>query len=204
MITRPLVYAALAFALVAAPARAAEVYDIDPAHFSVVFSVSHMKMSYTYGIFRQAQARVVLDRENPAASQFQLSIKADSIDTNNAQRDNHLKSPDFFNVAQYPTIDFQSTSVVLDSRPQQGIVYQVTGNLTMHGVTRQVTLPIQLLGEGVGQDGKPKAGFLTQTELKRSDFGITTFLENDAVGDAIGITISFESARQDGAAAPPR
>ena len=114
MITRPLTYAALALALLAAaapPARAAEVYDLDPAHFSIVFSVSHMKMSYVYGIFRQAQARVVLDRENPAASQFQLSIKADSIDTNNPGRDNHLKSPDFFNVAQFPTITFESTTV---------------------------------------------------------------------------------------------
>ena len=80
----------------------------------------------------------------------------------------------------------------------------MTGDLTMHGVTRQVVLPIQMLGEGPGPDGKPHAGFFTQTELKRSEYGITTYLENDAVGDAIGITVSFEGVRQDGAAAPPR
>jgi polyisoprenoid-binding protein YceI len=212
MIARLWMYVSLLVALAvsvivvaAAPtARAADVYDLDQTHFSIVFSVSHMKMSYTYGMFRQAQARVTLDRENPAATTFQMVIKADSIDTNNPQRDTHLKGPDFFDVASFPDITFESTTVVLDSRPQQGIVYQVTGNLTMHGVTRPVTLPIQLLGEGPSLDGKPHAGFLTQTELKRSEFGMTKFLENDTVGDAIGITVSFEGIKQDAAAAPQR
>ena len=192
---------------VAPTAPAADVYDLDQSHFSIVFSVSHMNMSYTYGFFRQAQARVVLDRENPSATQFQMSINADSIDTNNPQRDTHLKGPDFFDVASFPAITFESTTVVLDSRPQQGIVYQVTGNFTIHGVTRQVTLPIQLLGEGAGPDGKPHAGFLTQTELKRSDFGVGAgrFADSSMVGDAIGITVSFEGIQQDaGAATPPR
>jgi polyisoprenoid-binding protein YceI len=107
------------------------------------------------------------------------------------------------NVGLFPTITFESTTVVQDTRPQQGIVYQVTGNLTMHGVTRQITLPIQLLGEGMGPDRKPHAGFLTQTELKRSDFGMTTFVDNNMVGDAIGITVSFEGIKQEGGAAPP-
>jgi polyisoprenoid-binding protein YceI len=204
MIRRLGMYASLVLALAAAAptARAADVFDLDQSHFSIVFSVSHMNMSYTYGMFRQAQGRVVLDRENPAASQFQLTINADSIDTNNAGRDKHLKGPDFFDVASFPTITFESTTVVLDNRAQQGIVYQVTGNLTMHGVTRQITLPIQMLGEGPSLDGKPHAGFLTQTELKRSDFGMTKFLENNTVGDAVGITVSFEGIKQEAGAAP--
>jgi len=198
-----LLFAALAVAAAAPTARAADVYDLDQSHFSVVFSVSHMNMSYTYGIFRQAQARVTLDHENPAATQFQLTINAESIDTNNEGRDKHLKGPDFFDVATYPAITFQSTTVVPVNEPKR-IVYQVTGNLTMHGVTRQVTLPIELLGEGPGPDGKPHAGFLSQTELKRSDFGMSKFLENNMVGDAIGITVSFEGIKQDAGAAPPR
>jgi polyisoprenoid-binding protein YceI len=177
-------------------ARAADVFDLDQAHCSIVFSVSHMNMSYTYGMFRQAQARVTLDRENPANSKFQFTIKTESIDTNSTQRDTHLKGPDFFDVVSFPDITFESTTVVLDSRPQQGIVYQVTGDLTMHGVKRQITLPIQLLGEGPSLDGKPHAGFLTQTELKRSEFGMTKYLENNVVGDAIGITVSFEGIKQ--------
>ena len=204
MNTRLSINAALTLALVAAPnARADDVYDLDPSHFSIVFSVSHMGMSYTYGFFRQAQARVVLDRQNSAASQFQLIINADSIDTNNAQRDGHLKGPDFFDTAQFPSISFESTTVVLSTSAQRRIIYQVTGNLTMHGVTREVTLPIELLGEGSGPDGKPHAGFITQTELKRSDFGMTRFVDNNMVGDAIAITVSFEGVKQDGAAAPP-
>lgn len=194
---------ALTFAVAAPTARAADVYDLDQTHFSIVFSVSHMNMSYTYGMFRQAQARVVLDHENAANMQFQMAIKADSIDTNNAQRDTHLKGVDFFDVASFPDITFESTSVVLVPQSDQpGINYQVTGNLTMHGVTRQLTLPIRLLGEGPSLDGKPHAGFITQTELKRSEFGMTKFLENNTVGDAIAITVSFEGIKQD--AAPPR
>lgn len=189
----------------AAPtARAADVFDLDQSHCSIVFSVSHMNMSYTYGMFRRAQARITLDRENPAATQFQMTINAESIDTNNPGRDSHLKGPDFFDTATYPAITFESTTVVLDSRPQQGVIYQVTGNLTMHGVSRQVTLPIQLLGEGPGPDGKAHAGFLTQTELKRSDFGMTKFVENKMVGDAIGITVSFEGIKQEPGAVQSR
>lgn len=186
-------------ALVAATApaaRAADTFALDQTHFSVVFSVSHMNMSYTYGFFRQADARVVLDRENPANSTFELTIKADSIDTNNAQRDGHLKGPDFFDTASFPDITFKSTTVVLDSRPQQGIVYQVTGDLTMHGVKRQITLPIQLLGEGPSLDKTHHAGFLMQTELKRSEFGMTKFVAENVVGDAIGVTVSFEGVKQ--------
>lgn len=197
-----LVLAAAVFAVPAA--LAADAYTLDPTHFSVVFSVSHMNMSYTYGIFRQAGAQVVLDRENPANSQFRMTIKADSIDTNNADRDTHLKSPDFFDVASFPEITFESTSVVLDTRPgQPGINYQVTGNLTMHGVSQAVTLPVRLLGEGPSLDGKVHAGFLTQTELKRSEFGMTKFVAEKVVGDAIGITVSFEGIKQDAGAAPP-
>ena len=196
----------LMLAVAAPSARAADVFDLDQSHCSIVFSVSHMNMSYTYGMFRQAAGRVTLDRENPAGSQFQLTINADSIETNNQARDTHLKGPDFFDVGTYPTITFESTTVVLDNRPeQQGIIYQVTGNLTMHGVTRQVTLPIQLLGEGPGPDRKPHAGFLTQTELKRSDFGVGggRFADSNVVGDAIGITVSFEGIGQGAGAAPP-
>jgi polyisoprenoid-binding protein YceI len=205
MKTHAKILAALTLAISMAAARAAqaapEVYDLDPAHFSIVFSVSHMNMSYTYGMFKKAQGRFVLDRQDPAACQFQMTIDAGSIDTNNAQRDEHLKGPDFLDTVQFPQITFQSTSCTLDNRQQQGIVYLVTGNLTMHGVTRQVTLPIQMLGEGPGAGGRSyNAGFVTQFELKRSEFGMTNLL--NMVGDAVGITVSFEGIRQDGAAPP--
>jgi polyisoprenoid-binding protein YceI len=196
MLSRFWIPAVLVSALLAAPAaRAADTYDLDQAHFSIVFSVSHMNMSYTYGMFTQANAQVVLDKENPAASKFTMTIPAASINTNSTQRDTHLKGPDFFDVQSYPDITFESETVVLGNEPKR-IVYQVTGNLTMHGVTKQVTLPIELLGEGPGPDQKQHAGFLMQTELQRSDFGMTKFIDNNMVGDAIGITVSFEGIKQ--------
>jgi polyisoprenoid-binding protein YceI len=207
MIARPLNFLAVVVAVAASPlpaTAAVEVYDLDPSHMSVVFSCSHMNMSYTYGIFRQAQGRVILDRTNPAACKFQMSIDASSLDTNQPQRDQHLKSPDFFNVAQFPSITFDSTAVQ-QGNSSQGVVYQVTGNLTMHGVTQQIVLPIQMLGEGKSPDGSYHAGFMTQFTLKRSDFGMNNLL--NMVGDPIGITVSFEGKRLDAGdagAAPPR
>jgi polyisoprenoid-binding protein YceI len=210
MNVRPLICTAALFLFAAsysAPARAAETYDLDTSHMSIVFSCSHMNMSYTYGIFKQAQGRFMLDRTNPAGCKFQMTIDANSIDTNQPQRDQHLKSPDFFNVAQFPSITFDSTSVT-QSGSQQGVVYQVTGNLTMHGVTQQIVLPMQMLGEGKSPDGSYHAGFMTQFTLKRSDFGMDKLL--NMVGDPIGVTVSFEGKRMEGDAAgapqqaPPR
>lgn len=174
----------------------ADTFDVDTSHTSIVFSVSHVNMSFTYGIFRKSEGRFLLDRTNPAKSRFQMRIEAESIDTNQPDRDKHLKSPDFFNVQQFPEITFDSTSVS-QSNTQQGVVYQVTGNLKMHGVTRQITFPLQMLGEGPGPYGKYRAGFMTQFELKRSDYGMTNLPQ--FVGDAVGINISFEGIRREAA-----
>jgi polyisoprenoid-binding protein YceI len=210
MNARPLIYTAALVLLAASystPARAVEMYDLDTSHMSIVFSCSHMNMSYTYGIFRKAQGRFILDRTNPAGCKFQMVIDASSIDTNQPDRDTHLKSPDFFNAAQFPSITFDSTSVT-QGGSQQGVVYQVTGNITMHGVTQQIVLPLQMLGEGKSPDGSYHAGFMTQFTLKRSDFGMDKLL--NMVGDPIGVTVSFEGKRAEGDAGaapqpqPPR
>lgn len=193
--------AMLVVASAAAPTAraAAEMFDLDQSHFSIVFSISHMGMSYTYGMFRNAQGRFVLDRQNPANCQFEMTIDANSIDTVNQKRDQHLKSADFLDAVQYPTITFQSTSCTLDNRDSNKIVYLVTGNLTLHGVTRSVTLPVEMLGEGPGPGGNGyHAGFVSQFTIKRSEFGMTNLL--NMVGDAISITVSFEGVRVDGAA----
>jgi polyisoprenoid-binding protein YceI len=121
------------------------------------------------------------------------------LDTNNAKRDEHLRSADFFNVQQFPEITFDSTKCVATNSPDGGIVYQLTGDLTIHGVKRQITVPLRMLGEGTGPYGDKRSGFLCQIELKRSDFGMTNLLEKNLVGDAVGITVSFEGSIQ----APP-
>jgi polyisoprenoid-binding protein YceI len=190
--------------MVAAPAPAADNYTIDPSHMSIVFSVGHSGLSYTYGFFRRATGSYVIDRANPGNSRFQLVIEADSLDTNHAKRDEHLRSPDFFNVQQFPTIKFETTRCDYSNTPERGAEFLLTGNLTMHGVTRQVKLPMRMLAEGLGPYKDRRTGFLCQYELKRSDYGMTELLKDNLVGDAVSITISFEGFVPNSAAAAQR
>jgi polyisoprenoid-binding protein YceI len=173
---------------------AAEAYVVDPVHTSVVFSVSHAQLSYTYGFFRKASGQYILDETNPANCRFRFAIDVNSLDTNHAERDNHLRSADFFNTQQFPEITFDSTNCKLATTRDGSIVYEVTGKLTVHGMTRQITIPLRMLGKGQGPYKDQRTGFLCQTELKRSEFGMSKLLE--LVGDAVGVTISFEGVLQ--------
>ncbi len=118
-----------------------------------------------------------------------MTFDANSIDTNDKKRDAHLKSPDFFDVRQYPTITFKTTRV---SSTPNGM--KLSGNLTMHGVTKQVTIPLKYLGEGKGPYGKYRCGFSSQFTVKRSDFGMKGMIPH--IGDDISITLSFEGIRK--------
>jgi polyisoprenoid-binding protein YceI len=189
----PFALACLMFLPASLPA--AEVYTIDPAHTSIVFSVSHAGLSYTYGFFREVSGSYIVDKANPTNCRFRLIIQTDSLDTNHAERDKHLRSADFFNVEEFPTMTFESTSCAAANSQDGAVIYNVTGNLTIHGVTRQVRLPLRMLAEGKGPFGDQRTGFLCQTELKRSDYGMSNLL--DLVGDAVGINISFEGALRD-------
>ena len=199
-ILRAALAAVVSFLFVGQIAFSADTYVIEGAHTSVIFGVNHLGFSHIFGRFNQVSGGYVLDGENPGASQFQLAIDAASVDTNNQKRDDHLRSPDFFNVKQFPVISFQSTGVTVEET-EKGAVYNIEGNLTIHGETRQVTLPAQKLGEGNGPGGDFRSGFLCQTSIKRSEFGMTNMIPG--VGDEIAITVSFEGVRQDGAAPPP-
>lgn len=185
-------------------ATAADNYTIDPAHTSIVFSVGHSGLSYTYGFFRRASGSYVIDEANPANCRFQLVIEADSLDTNHQKRDEHLRGPDFFNVQQFPTITFQSTGCTLSNTPERGEEYLVTGNLKMHGVERQVKIPLRMLAKGLGPYKDQRTGFLCQYDLKRSDYGMTELLKDNLVGDAVSITISFEGFVPNSATQPRR
>ena len=133
----------------------AEKYMIDPSHTSIIFGISHLGYSYTYGRFSIDKAsNFVWDKANPSASQFQLAIPVSSIDTNDAQRDDHLRNADFFNAKQFPQIIFQSTSVRPAQANPSGFTHELVGNLNMHGVTKQITLPLKKMGEGTGPYGK--------------------------------------------------
>jgi len=174
----------------------ADNYKIDPSHTSIIFGISHLKYSYTYGRFSiNPGSNFVWNNANPSTSQFQIAIPVVSIDSNDPKRDAHLRNADFFNANQFPQIIFQSTSVTptLQDNPA-GNKYDVVGNLMMHGVTRQITLPMKKLGEGPGPAGKHRCGFFCQTFIKRSDFGMANMIPD--IGDQVAITISFEGVRE--------
>lgn len=156
---------ALAAAL-AAPAFAAETWVVDPGHSEVSFQVRHL-MSRVRGVFRDFSATIVRDAD-PAKSSVEFTIQATSIDTGIADRDKHLRTADFFDVDNHPTITFKSTSIEKVSDAE----YKVTGPLTMRGVTKVITLPVTFDGEMKDPWGNLRAGFSTETTVNRKEFGI--------------------------------
>jgi len=162
--------ASVVFALVAAPAVfAADTYKVDPVHSALIFRAKHANVGMFYGRFNAIGGQFTLDEADPTKSSFNFEVQAGSVDTQNEKRDAHLKSPDFFNAKQYPTITFKSTSV---KKGEQTNVLEVTGDLTFHGVTKQVTVPIELIGKGEFPPKTPRAGVETVFTIKMSDYGV--------------------------------
>lgn len=182
---------ALAFALPAA-AQAADTYQIDASHTHVGFTISHMGFSETYGVFKNVSGTLTLDQAKPQASKVDVTIDVASIDTANEKRDEHLKSDAFFDVAKYPTMTFKSTKVEVTGKDTA----TVTGDLTLHGVTKPVGLVVKLnkAGESPMRKGVQVAGFSALGKLKRSDFGIKTYVP--MIGDEVTIAISTEADHQ--------
>jgi polyisoprenoid-binding protein YceI len=184
---------ALAFASLQSPLRADE-YTVDPSHTSVIFGISHLGYSFTYGRFNKVSGDFTLDPAKPEAASFTLTIDANSIDTNDAKRDDHLKGPDFLNTGEFPVISFKSNKVDVKQEGESA-VYVVSGELTMHGETKPVTLNLQKLGEGPGPTGQDfRTGFNCQTKLNRSEWGMTKGIPD--IGDEVAVTISFEGIRK--------
>lgn len=181
--------------IAAAPVFAAETYNVDASHSEANFKVRHMMSSVT-GSFNDFKATVSLDRENPAASSVDFTINTASIDTDNENRDKHLKSADFFEVDKYPTIAFKSTKIA----PAGKDSYKVTGNLTIRDVTKVVTLPVTFLGFGKDPWGNERAGFEIETTLNRKDFGLNWNKALDQGGfllaDDVKVTISLEAVKK--------
>ena len=144
-------------------ARAGDTYTVDPVHSSEVFRVKHMNTSHAWGRFNAFTGSWSIDESDPAASNVEFSIKAGSVDTGNAKRDGHLKSPDFFNAVQYPTITFASTSV---AKSPKG--YEVHGDLTFHGVTSPIAFYLVPVGSGKDMQGHATAGFDAGFTIKQS------------------------------------
>jgi polyisoprenoid-binding protein YceI len=182
--------------LLLSPAMAAAdpvIYKVDVDHSGVSFSVRHF-VSNVSGRFRDFDGVIKYDKANPAASSVEFTVRAASIDTTNNDRDEHLRSKDFFDVQKFPTLTFSSTQVAA----KDGTSLNVTGNLTLHGVTRSITLPVSLLGTVRTPRGE-KAGFETVFKIDRKEFGIiwNNVLDSGPVlGDDVKITIEVEANRQ--------
>jgi polyisoprenoid-binding protein YceI len=176
----------------ASPVLAADTYQLDKSHTTVGFQVRHI-FTMLGGKFQDFSGTIRVDRAKPESSSVEFTIQAASVFTNDQKRDDHLRTPDFFDVATHPTITFKSTSV----KPGAGNVYEVTGDLSMRGITKQVTLPVTFLGEGKDPWGNEKMGFETSTTLNRKDFGINWNKALDQggvlVGDEVKVQISVEA-----------
>ena len=172
-------------------------WKIDPAHSEADFSVKHMAISTVHGAFHGVNGVIHLDPANLAKSSVEATIDVTTVNTGVDQRDTHLKSPDFFDVAKFPTMSFKSTSV-----KKAGEGYDVAGDLTLHGVTKPVVLKLDAPGkEQVGMDGKSlHRGFAATTTINRQDFGVkwngTLKSGDSAVGDDIKIELDVEAAAQ--------
>ncbi len=161
-------------------------FEIDGAHSAVVFRIKHLGISYTYGRFDEVSGTVDFGGSNAVS----ITIKTGSVSTGNAKRDGHLKSPDFFSAKEFPTITFKSTSW----KSVEGDSYDVTGDLTLHGVTKSVTAKVEKTGEGDRGKMGYRIGFHTELDIKRSDFGMTKLAQ--AVGDDVHLAISVEGIRK--------
>ena len=178
-----------------AVAVAAQTFSIDKTHSDVLFQVRHL-VTRVRGRFTDFSGTVSFNPERPDGSSVSLTIKAASIDTGTPDRDTHLRSADFFDVEKYPTLTFVSTRVSRASDNR----YDVTGALTIHGIAREITLPVTYLGAATDPWGNARVGFEAETTINRKDFGLAwnTVLETGGfvVGDEVKITLSVQGIAQ--------
>ena len=164
----------------------------DPAHSEVDFSISHLTVSNVHGRFGHVTASIVYDEADLTKSTVNATIDVSGVDTGEDARNNHLKSPDFFDVAANPTATFTSTSV---AKSDNGLIFN--GNLTLHGVTKPVVLHAEgPRGPAPGMDHKPHAGFSATTTVKRTDFGIGAKFPSTVVGEEVKLDIELEVVKQ--------
>lgn len=147
-------------------AQAAE-FEIDPAHSFVRFKIQHLGYSWMWGGFNDVSGNFHYDAADPGAASIDLTIQTASVDTNHAERDKHIRGSDFLDVKQYPTATFRSTRFSPD-----GTGGTLEGELTLHGVTRSISIEIEKIGEGPDPWGGYRAGFLGRTSLNRGDFAM--------------------------------
>ena len=188
--------AAIVLAVGAGSMSAQTTWSIDAKHSEADFAIKHMAISTVHGSFRGVAGTVTLDEKNLTKSSVEATIDITTVDTGVAQRDGHLKSPDFFDAAKFPSMTFKSTGVT-----KAGDHYDVAGLLTLHGVTKPVVLALETPGAAQSMDGKSlHHGFTATTTINRQDFGLTwngTLKSGDSVlGNDVKIELNIEAVQQ--------
>lgn len=191
MIRNPAILMVVGALWIGVPATvgAADVHKIDLAHSSVIFRVKHLGIAPTFGWFRQFSGTFILDEQAPHRSSVSIVVDTASVYTGDKKRDQHLRSPDFFNAKQYPKITFKSTKVA-----RSGKRWKIAGELEMHGTVQPVTLVMAQLGEGKDPWGNYRVGFEGSVELKRSRFGMTKMI--GVAGDDVRVLLAVEGIKQ--------
>ena len=176
-------------AMLALPIRA-EVWNIDPVHSTIGFSVRHMVISKVPGEFRDYDGQITFDGKNLAQGQVDITIQMASIDTRNEDRDKHLRSADFFDVEKFPVMTFKSKKIT----PGMGNAFALVGDLTIKGITREVTLNGEFNGTMVDPWGNTRAGFAAETTINRQDFNVSwsNALQDGSLVVGNGVTINLE------------
>lgn len=163
--------------------------DKEGQHAFIQFRIQHLGYSWLYGTFKDFDGRFTFDEKNPASDKVDVTINTSSIDTNHAERDKHLRSADFLNTSKNPQAIFKSTAV-----KKEGDELKITGDLTLNGVTKPVTLEAKMLGEGKDPWGGYRAGFEAEGEIALKDFNITKDL--GPASQKVQLMISVEGVRQ--------
>jgi polyisoprenoid-binding protein YceI len=170
-------------------------WALDPAHSSIDFSVRHMMIAKVKGSFNNFTATIEADPTDLTTANVEFNVDLASVDTRNEDRDNHLRSADFFDVENHPNMTFTSTSIVKKDEGE----YELTGDLTLHGVTRSETFTVTYEGTGKDPWGNEKVGFNAEGKIKRSEYGLTwnAALETGGVlvGDEIKVALEIQAAR---------
>lgn len=179
---------ALAFGV----AGAADTYTLDPVHSVALFKTSHIGFSNTYGRFNKVSGTIVWDNADPAKSTVTVAIDPASIDTFSQQRDDHLRNADFLDVKQFPDLKFVSKSV----KKTGDNAFEVSGDFTMHGVTKSITVPVVKMREGETPFKDYRTGWESTFTIKRSEFGMKYAILPDGTGDDVQITVALEGIRK--------
>ncbi len=181
--------------VLAGSALAADRYEIDPVHTRIGFTVRHLMINNVAGRFGEFTGAILYDEEDVAKSSVNVKIQTASVNTENKMRDDDLRSPNFFDAAKYPDITFQSTRI-----EKQGEGYVCTGTLTMHGVSKEVSLPVTLLGKIKDPWGNTRIGLEGGVKIDRRDWGLTysKTIESGGlvVGDDVKIDLNVEAVKK--------